>query len=211
MKVCGSFSRRWSGPLLGAVSLGAVACQAVFGDFEVGDEPGAVSQGGNAGQPTQSGGSGLVAPAACEAGDAPRCSGDRLEVCERGQWQLESQCQSPQHCDATAGRCLLCIDGETRCDGERSEQACEPESESWSASRSCAAGWLCDPEQGRCLRCAPGEGVCAGSGAVCLCAEDRLSWEPVNCAIACDNNGNFDACRNGETTGAGLPQLCENI
>jgi hypothetical protein len=205
----------WAG-----LPLFTIGCHVVLGGFEM-DEQGLAEPPpalGTGGQPPSStgGASGQGPPGeVCEMPGVRRCSDAKLELCVGGQWQEEHVCRTPDHCDVSLGRCLGCVEGESRCAGAKAQQLCDTTTEQWAPQTDCGVGWRCDEDRGQCVKCDPGEGVCQGSGPnptlLCQCAADRLHFEPVTCATRCVEMGAFDACEGGEGVREGPLQLCERI
>lgn len=204
-------------PFLAGLPLLAMGCQVVLGGFDV-DEQGlggpAASVLSTGGQPASStgGASGQGPPGeVCEVPGVSRCSGVKLESCVGGQWKEQSVCRTEDHCDVSLGRCLGCVEGESRCAGAKAQQLCDTTTEQWAPQTDCGVGWSCDETLGRCLKCAPLEGVCVGTSVLCQCAEDRLHFEPVSCTTVCQDMGLFDRCEGGAGVREGSLQLCERI
>ena len=199
--------RRFALPLALA---GVAGCQVVFGDFEttnVGSDPPSLGSGGR----VASGAGGGSPQNPCEMEGLRRCEGQALQACINGQWAAERECSTPDHCDAALGRCRVCLDQESRCLGDKTQQHCDPETGDWGTEQACESGWSCDSERGECLRCQPLEGVCIGPAMLCRCAADRLHWEPVTCATTCEQNGLLDYCADEDGEPSGSLDLCKNI
>jgi hypothetical protein len=199
---------------LAGLPLFAMGCQVVLGSFEV-DEQGSgeppITVFGTGGQSVSSTGGASGQGEACDVPGVRRCSDAKLELCVGGQWQEQTVCRTASHCSVALGRCLGCVEGESRCAGAKAQQLCDATTEQWAPQTACDVGWRCDENRGQCLRCDPLEGVCVSASVLCQCAEDRQHWEPVSCATVCKDMGAFDLCEGGQGVREGAPELCESI
>ena len=173
------FVRSSGRPLLAALGLGALGCQALLGDFEIADPP--TSTVTTLGRD--------CAPSAF------RCRGAELEMCgaDRRSWEHVATCASDGECDASAAACHPCHPGDYGCDGLGNLQQCDNFGK-LKVTQQCATPVSCAVKNNRatglCVDpvCAPGTFQCT-ENRLETCARDRDYFEVVAlCASAplCD-------------------------
>ncbi len=126
-------------------------------------------------------------PPSCTPGRF-RCDGASLRRCNAnrtGYIDLAATCQSPRHCDASAGICqpVPCTVNTTQCSGNEF-QVCTPAG--WQVNDRCSSGAQCDTRLGcQPAACEPNGYRCNGADLV-RCNVDRTGWIPVR---ACATEG----------------------
>jgi hypothetical protein len=154
--------------VLWLVSFCLLACQAIFGDFEVEKASG---------------------PSTVEGCDAGRFScRDALLYCVgtsngTDELTLLQPCSSAALCDSQQGRCLACQSGDFRCNGARLEK-CKADQSAWELSAECANADECNLASRECRACTPGEVQCSGPEQRDLreCGADHGWGAPETCA-----------------------------
>lgn len=155
--------RRFVGASMLLVSTG---CQVLLGDFTLENAP---------------------SEARIELGDACEpntyvCDGAVLKTCsnDRTAWTTVSECDSPDHCDPTAGACRTCTAGDAACNGNVLE-TCNAMGQ-WQEKSLCDTPELCtvtpDRKFGSCKAspCDQAEHICAGNLLErCSPGRDRLT------------------------------------
>jgi hypothetical protein len=155
---------------------GLFGCQAVLGDFEVGEYEA------------------RPLGAVCQP-NSYRCRDARLERCrdDRNGFEPVATCASPGMCDATAGTCRSCTGSEVACsDGEL--RTCAGDA-AWANPTECETAALCRVEAsrnaGQCVPpvCDAGTFLCDG-GWLLACPPTRDHWALVE---YCGTDANCDA------------------
>ena len=171
--------RSFGRPLLAALGLGALGCQALLGDFEIEEPPPST----------------VTTLGSDCAPSAFRCRGAELEMCgaDRRSWEHVATCASAGECDASAATCHLCHPGDYGCDGLGNLQICDNTAK-LKVTQQCATPISCAVKDNRatglCVDplCAPGTFQCTDNE-LRACAPERDHFELVAvCASAplCD-------------------------
>ncbi len=179
------------GCVAAAVTLG---CQVVLGDFELDPSP-----------PKPSG-----LGSACEP-NAFFCDGDTLEVCadDRRGFEPVETCKAPATCDATAGSCRPCLEGEFACNGTALSR-CDAAGQ-FQPVDTCPTPVQCtvaaDRKSGVCATpiCSPAGGFHCDNAALVQCRDNQDGYELVE---DCGSADLCDADAAAEAVAAGRPAHC---
>jgi hypothetical protein len=111
-----------------------------------------------------------------------RCDGSALQLCGVNRTPFMDPvdtCESPRHCNASAGRCTLepCVVGDHQCSGDE-YQVCT--NTGWQLVETCSSGAPCDPAANGCqpTLCDANEYRCNGAQ-LARCNVARNGWIPV--------------------------------
>lgn len=156
------------GLILGLILV--LGCHAVLGDYAI-----------------EKGDAGTEPPPPCPA--ACKCNDEFLLSCSDGVDQLQATCGSLAQCDSRNCRCIVCSEGDLRCNG-KTRETCTAGGAEWIALEQCPSQEECNPTG--CFPCptpgahdcaAPGDGTTTESTVLRECTTDG-KWQPID---TCDS------------------------